>query len=42
MKNQRGEALLVALLLAVSGCIATAWLEHLGVPLPTPQAVAHK
>lgn len=36
MKTQRGEALIVSLLLAISGCIAAAWLEHLGVPLPTP------
>lgn len=35
--KQKGEVLLVSLLIAAAGCVAVSWLEHFGVPLPTPK-----
>lgn len=40
---QKGEALLISLLIAASGCVAIAWLQHFGLPLPLPTTQeAHK
>lgn len=36
----RGEVTLAMLVLAVAGCVATAWLEYYGLPLPRPPVVA--
>lgn len=42
MKKNRGEALIISLVIAAMGCVAVAWLEHFGVPIPTPAAHSTK